>query len=863
MLAHLYDLLRSRAAKYPEAIALGNQEGQGWGTLSSLQLLDKVDALATDLAGKGVQESDRVILWTPNTWRTPIYYFAIWKLGAIIVPLDREVNIEGAVRIVNTVEPKLVITGYGENPSWVPSTQTVEWWEPVTGSSRTDTSGEWRQPAEELAAIFFTSGTTGQPKGCMITHANLCWQVEVLPDNIPIDVTCRVASILPLSHLFELMAGLLFPLSVGAAVHYIPSRRGPDIVRVFQEQHITHMNAVPQLLGLMGNALDNQLRSNMPSYVYNFLYWLAERLPFSFRHHLFWMVHRRLGGHLQFMSSGGAALPEEVKRLWERLGVRIVEGYGTSECSPIVATSSPDGSSPPGSVGKPIRGVTVRLSPDGELMVQGPNVMRGYWKNPERTAEVLQDGWYATGDLANIDPAGNITLLGRARDLIVLPSGMKVWPQDIEDVLREDPVVKDAAVIAVTAGSGAKTLHAYLLAAPGVYKTTVDLDALVARSNEHLAQHQRLASASWWPDADFPRTSILKVRRHLLPPPESAQLVRSELTLPPEDPTGSAIARIARVSYVGRGQTLAELGLDSLAITELALALEENTGKYIAEGDLAAEMTVGEVLEVVAGAPAAGSGAASAQARQGGKPARHVGAWPYTWGQVFRVLAFPFDLLFSLITTRTIVLGGENLADLPSRVIFAGVHHSFADVSLVKRGLSKTPASRFARGLIVPAAADGFAAAGIFASYGILAFGLYPLDRHGAGEASLKQLAELASHGNGVLIFPQGMHARPEQERAGDPSARFRPGVARLARAMDAVVVPFGLAGTEKAIPPYLEEFHGLVIAGIPVNIKRGPLAVAFGPPMAPKSDESENDFVTRLQEASFGLTRRAEKALF
>src|ERR671938_2060455 len=158
------------------------------------------------------------------------------------------------------------------------------------------------------------------------------------------------------------------------------------------------------------------------------------------------------------MAAGGAALPAETQQLWERLGVRVVQGYGTSECSPVLACGAADGSTPQGSVGKPLRGVEVTLSPEGELLVRGPNVMRGYWRDPTRTAEVLSpDGWYATGDLAEIDTDGNIRLAGRARDLIALPSGMKVWPQDVEDVLRAQPAVQDAAVIAVRTPNGGAT----------------------------------------------------------------------------------------------------------------------------------------------------------------------------------------------------------------------------------------------------------------------------------------------------------------------------------------------------------------------------------------------------------------------
>src|SRR5262249_49803665 len=158
------------------------------------------------------------------------------------------------------IEPRMVILGFDQRPLWAPAA-AVSWWEPGVSAENLEamksggrTSGpvttpqrEWNAPDEELAAIFFTSGTTGQPKGCMITHANLCSQLDAFDDRIPLDASCRLGSILPLSHLFELACGLLYPMLRGAAVHYIPSRRGSEVVRVMQEQRITHMIAVPQL----------------------------------------------------------------------------------------------------------------------------------------------------------------------------------------------------------------------------------------------------------------------------------------------------------------------------------------------------------------------------------------------------------------------------------------------------------------------------------------------------------------------------------------------------------------------------------------------------------------------------------------
>jgi long-chain acyl-CoA synthetase len=859
VLTNLADLVDQRVERFPNAIAFGAQQDLAWKTISSADVAKLTEALAAELSGIGVRRGDRVVLWMPNHWRTPIFLFALWRLGAVAVPFDRETNVDAGRRILASVESRCVLSGYAERPAWIGAGEVTPWWEPGSRGGLALPPTQDRSDEGDLAAIVFTSGTTGNPKGCMISHANLLSQLDALRFTIPLDTSCRLGSILPLSHLFELTVGMLYPFAMGSAIHYIPSRRGPDIVRVLSEQRITHMVAVPQLLTLMGANLEQQVRGGMPVPLASALSALAERAPFRFRRALFWPVHRKLGGQLHMFASGGAALPAPTQRLWERFGVRVVQGYGASECSPVIACGNGAGTSPVGSVGRPIRSVEVRLGSDGELFVRGPNVMQGYWRDPERTAEVLDDGWYATGDLASIDIAGDITLSGRARDLIVLPSGMNVWPQDVEDALREDPEIADAAVIATPTTSGGATLHAYLLPAlPGSNRG--DIAAIVSRCNGRLAQHQRIASASWWNEPDFPRTAIGKVRRNLLPLPEAQGATRIESAAAADDPVGQAIAAVARVPAVQAEQTLLGLGLDSFGLVELSLALEEKTGKSVSDGDLSTDMTVAEVRALVEAAP--GLDDEQDIAHGGETLSTDQPLWPYRWGRVFRALALPFDALYRFSATRTVVLGSKNLRRLPPRVIFAGTHHSFADLPLIRFGLVHTPARGLATRVIVAMSASEFAKAGILARFGRLAFGLYPLRQRAEREASLRALARLAAEGNPILIFPQGVHARPERERAGDPSVRFRPGVAHLAAALDAAVIPFGIAGTDRMMPPDRDAFGGLVVGGVPVAIRRGPLAIAFGEALSLGKDESPQDFTVRLQVASYALTRQAEAAI-
>jgi long-chain acyl-CoA synthetase len=410
-----------------------------------------------------------------------------------------------------------------------------------------------------------------------------------------------------------------------------------------------------------------------------------------------------------------------------------------------------------------------------------------------------------------------------------------------------------------TAGGGAR-LHAYLLPARAADRTT-DPTRFLAHANAQLASHQRVASASWWPEADFPRTSTLKVRRHLLPMPSEAEASRAEAQGAPPvegDAVAETVAGVAHLRAVADQDTLAKLGIDSLGLVDLAVQLEERTGRTLPESALSTEMTVEALRAAVTAAPLAQEGGADLEAVQ----PLPIGRWWYGRGAALRpLLTAPFDLLYRLAIPRTSVLGAEHLRNLPPVVIFAGNHRSFADLPLIRTGIERSPARRFARRLVVAAMAEGEGWRSPLARYAAAAFGLYPLDRLRHREGSLRRLAELARGGNAVLIFPQGTHARPSEERGDPPAARFKTGVVHVAEALQAPVVPFGLAGTEEAMPAFLEEFSGPVVAGVPVAIKRTPLAIAFGPPQRQEPNETAQAFTERLERLSFDLAAQAEAA--
>ncbi|HWE60702.1 MAG TPA: AMP-binding protein, partial [Chloroflexota bacterium] len=805
--------IAARCRRLPGAPVVGGQEGLRWHHLQGGAFLKRMDALARDLQARGVQAGDRVVVWAPNGWRTPVLFAAIWRAGAIVVPFDREMNVEAAHAILRLVEPRLVITGYGQRPAWAPDHGTEEWWEPSGAAP-----GPYPTPvpapaadslAERVAAIYFTSGTTGSPKGCTITHRNLLSQIDALSDIVAIKPGDTFGSILPLSHLFELTCGMLYPIIRGACVEYIPSRKGPDIARVLREQRVSHMIVVPQVLALMGAAAADRLRSRLGDARYALLLRLADRSPVPVRRLLFWPVLHRIGGRLRMIASGGAALDPEVQRLWERMGVRTLQGYGASECSPIIACGHPDGTTPYGTVGVPLPGVEVKLDAEGQLLVRGPNVMRGYWRDPERTAQAIdEDGFYATGDLCARDAAGNIRIMGRAQELLVLPSGMNVWPEDVQEQLRRVPGVKDAVVILVPGTAGGATLHAYLL--PDGTPDAARLPGIVAQANGHLAAHQRVATAFWWPEEDFPRTSTLKVKRRLIPLPADlaapamvpgAGLMRIDLTQSQDDPVLAAVRAVSGNAHATDSQSLGELGLDSLGITGLLVEIEARTGVVVADDLVDPAMTVAALRTAVSALITQDGAEAGTQDQDEAQVKRREEAftwlpplWLYTRGRVLRRLSAPINWLHRFGVPRVRVLGAVHLSALDRGAILAGTHRSYPDVPTIKRALAESRARAHSDRLVVAASSVIVGRAGLFGKFATAAFGLFPLRQYGGQEESLRRLAQIADAGNTILIFPQGHHTDPELERRGDPTADFRSGIGRLAIDLQLPVLPFGLA---------------------------------------------------------------------
>ena len=310
------------------------------------------------------------------------------------------------------------------------------------------------QAPDDLAEIVFTSGTTGDPKGAMLSHRNLLSVTAAMTAIVPFGKDDRMVSVLPLSHLYEQVLGFIAPLTVGASVVYPVSRQPIVLLRTFRDFKASILLIVPQGLRLIDTAIERRVDQAGRRDAFERLHALARPLPKPARRILFSPVLSPIGGKLHTVGLGASAMDVELGRRWTEMGIDVLQGYGATEMGPVVTFTRPERNRME-TVGEPIPGVEIRLAEDGEVLARGPGRFAGYWRNPEATAAAIDaDGWYHTGDLGQLTPDGFLIFRGRKKDMLALPDGQKVYAEDVEAILRQDERLTDAAVVGWPPGAG-------------------------------------------------------------------------------------------------------------------------------------------------------------------------------------------------------------------------------------------------------------------------------------------------------------------------------------------------------------------------------------------------------------------------
>ncbi len=372
---------------------------------------------------------------------------------------------------------------------------------------------------------MYTSGTTSAPKGVMLTHGNMVSTVEVCAALLP-PRHLRVVSLLPLSHLFEQAPVLMYGTMIGAEVMYVRSRNPRVIFEALREIRVNTMIVTPQLIELFWAAVMREVDKQGKRATFERARKIARRLPYAARRLLFRSIHKQLGGEFRLFVSAGAYLPPELQRSWEDLGVVVLQGYGATECGP--ASANTEHRHPAGVVGKPIPPIQLKLAEGtSEIMVAGPSVSPGYWQDPDATAAAFEpDGWYHTGDIGHFDGNGDLVLSGRTKNIIVLPNGLNVFPEDVEAALHDHGISQSVVLETAPGRIEAVVLPpgTQPIIAPGrggqeerdpeqEAAVRKDIERIVKAVNGDLSIHQRIDAWRLWPEPDFPRTHTLKIRR--------------------------------------------------------------------------------------------------------------------------------------------------------------------------------------------------------------------------------------------------------------------------------------------------------------------------------------------------------------
>lgn len=478
-------LFRERVRRTPQHTAYRYYDLRicRWQELTWDQMHAAVQRWKTALLRQGLAAGDRVAIMLRNCPQWVMFDQAALGLGLAVVPLYTQDRAENLRHVLRDSGARLLIIGGPEQyailqPIRAQLTElerivTVD--QPVTGFEDTTlgTLEEWLpahadtaasgQPApQDLATIVYTSGTTGPPKGVMLSHANVLSNAWSGLQCVDIDERDLLLSFLPLSHTFERTVGYYIAMMAGSTVAY--ARSIPDLAEDLQTIRPTVLVSVPRIFERIHTKIHEQLATKSSIARALFLqavetgwrsfHWHQGRAAWSptllAKPVLHALVARkiqaRLGGRLRFAISGGAPLPPNVARMFIGLGVTIAQGYGLTENSPVVSVNRIDNNDPD-SVGEPVPGIDVRIDDNGELLVGGPGVMQGYWKNKQATeAAIDADGWLHTGDKARIED-GKIYITGRIKDIIVLSTGEKVPPSDMEMAIAEDPLFDQAIVI--------------------------------------------------------------------------------------------------------------------------------------------------------------------------------------------------------------------------------------------------------------------------------------------------------------------------------------------------------------------------------------------------------------------------------
>ena len=773
---------------------------------------------ARELEARNIAKGDAVLLWSPNCAEWVAAFLGCALCGVVAVPIDDAASPDFARRISAQVRTKLALCPRERVPIFEGLAEKIATIDPVdlTAAVAERRAERFRpvqiQPSDPLE-IVFTSGTTAEPKGVVLTHANVVGNLAPIEAEIrkylkyerlmhPI----RFLNLLPLSHVFGQFLGIFLPPLLGATVVFETTFNPTEVITTIRRERVSVLVAVPRMIESLKQKIERDLDGGFGSSE-NFAarYTAAKNQYFLRRWWTFRDLRRQFGWKFWAIISGGAALDRETEEFWHRLGYAVVQGYGLTETTSLISLNHPFHTSR-GSIGKVLPGREIKLADDGEILVRGSGVASGYWNGRELqpVARTEDEGWYRTGDLGALDEQGNLFFKGRKKEVIVTPAGMNIYPEDLEAALRGQKEVRDCVVVGLEHGGNAEPCAVLILRdgdsnAQAVDKNTLDVKTIVQRANETLAEYQRMRTWFVWPDEDFPRSSMQKPRRNVIRDAAEAGL-RGQAPANAASPLSELLTRITGRSIQNMQNLTSDanlengLGLSSLERVELLSALEDRYQVDLSETEFANAATVGDLEKLVQSE----RGTRSKFHDSGFHYPRWALRWPTTWLRLASHYLLARPAVFLLGWPR--VTGRENLRGVRGPLLVISNHVADVDVGFIQTALPARIRHKLATATggealekLRSPGTDRVWLRRIYArvqwTLGVALLNLFPLPRQAGFRRSFAYAGEAVDRGYSVLVFPEGKHTEDGKLRP------FRTGIGLLANNSRIPILPVRIDG--------------------------------------------------------------------
>lgn len=758
-----------------------------------------------------ILRGDRILIIGSNCPEWVVAFLGSVMSGVVVVPVDASAGSRFLAKILNKAGARAVIAerqgsaGRLESVfinSKVPVLYFDEMESALAGQQLPDIPA-YGVEGSDLAEIVFTSGTTSDPRGVMITHdnihANLCSIKPVLDrwkKFFRLMRNLKLLSVVPLSHMYGQLIGIYIPVMIDSSVVFINSVNPAEIIRAIKDERIWILGVLPRILEVIKDHIVKNYGLDGASFrkKYDFL----RKIKWPLRFIAFSGIHFRIGWRLVAIIVGGAAFNRSLDEFWRCIAYTVFQGYGLTETAPLVTLADP-ARTRAGYIGQVLEGQQLKLI-DGEIYVKGPNVSPGYFMDTARTREAISNGWFRTGDLAEIEEDGNLVFKGRKDEIIVRPDGINVYPEDIESVLKSFAEVADAVVFGF-AGGGSLEIHAVLMLAGDSGKQSLSAGKLIESANRRLNVYQHINSFSIWEGGDFPRTSTAKVRRGEVAKEVLSNRAEQIIKAGSKQASEGGKEKPSLISEmlgaagkmmpgkIKKGAKLGQdLGLDSLDMIRLAGAIEDKYHIDIEGQRITGDTTVDEIEEIIKSPPE--------------KTHRFpFYKFPYSLPVVIIRAFFQCILrLFICFIFRLKVEGIENVLSLKEPGVFAANHTSNMDTFAVLYSLPACIRAKVSTLMSIEYHFNHFfyrtgswwrraaEAAGFYLIVNLF-INICPLSRTHGYRQVMENIGRLLSEGWSILIYPEGMVTTDGKMR------EFEQGVGMISSGMKARVVPVRIEG--------------------------------------------------------------------